>query len=230
MMRGSTMVWFIWKTGESFAKISRQSVEYFSRREYHLEKLSSLRNVGAFRIATSDVLSCIDSPWENDPWPKQDTSDISWHILTPQGAKWGNFYVKREQNLSYFQTGQTPNKVYVMLLFFDGRLWSHCGESEAEFEAMVEKYNRIKELFRALDCDEVIAWDEYYIYDYAWQAKFPFHRDKLFRFAKEGTQVLVKRMEERRMLPPVDWLHSRIFIDPPSVQGLSPEEYSKPKM
>jgi hypothetical protein len=86
--------------------------------------------------------------------------------------------------------------------------------TEAEFDGLARKYHRLKDMFHAFDCDEVAGVDSNGA-DALDAELLPKHRDKDFRFAKEGTQVLIRQMEERRMLPELGYSESRIFIDPP---------------
>ena len=64
------------------------------------------------------------------------------------------------------------------------------------------------------DCDELVGVIQQCVdaLDNPW---LPAQRDKDFRFAKQGTQVLIRQLEERRMIPGLTEETARIFIDPP---------------
>jgi len=168
-----------------------------------------------------------DAPWEDDPWVKTMVGYVSWSVLENPSYSWpwAFFTVRIENSLRYFNKSM-PTKVHHMTMSFDGDFCAR-GEKPEDFERLCRKYHQAKELYRILECDEAFAESPHGEAGEKMRQRFPLYRYLHFRVAKEGTQVLVKRLEERRPLQKLDWLHSRIFIDPPGVQGLPPEEYEK---
>ena len=224
----STSVGLVWKRGHAFGSIAERILTFFHRKNFRLYRWPDyphFRNGGAFTVATSGpFLDFVDRPWEDDPWLVPATESIDWRILDSKGKHWASLATRRDANLPYLRDGKWE-VVHLISLSFGGRLLSHFGETQAQFDILVQKYEQIKELYRFLDCDEAYCHEGSQYNGF--RKQFPFERDKVFRFAKSGTQVFVKRMEERSMLPPLDWLDSRIFVDPPGVQALSPREYDQ---
>ncbi|HWQ92287.1 MAG TPA: hypothetical protein VN673_11490, partial [Clostridia bacterium] len=191
MKGGTTPVRLVWHNGRPFGALAKALVDYFQGKGVRLGLDPSGHGIfNAFVHIPDQPLKYTDAPWDADPWLEPETESISWRFLEADGTEWGWFCVRREQNQPLMPEGQPPT-VYVMLLSFDGHLLSHRGENPEEFETLVRKYEQLKDIFRILDCDEVFAWDEMFVYDTEFQSHFPFERDKVFRFAKEGTQVLV---------------------------------------
>ena len=83
-----------------------------------------------------------------------------------------------------------------------------------DFARCLKCYRLLKFLYNKLDCDEVVGTDINLcdILDFAHYD--PQHRHKMFRFAKQGTQVLIKSMEAGHPMPNMGPDDIRIFIDP----------------
>jgi len=250
MMFGTTVVHFIWKNGVSFAQLSKTLFDYLTRAALIFEKQSvwGVSGTGRFvvlRYTAAPPLSfpnspwdvpppmseitrlheLADEPWEDDPWKKPGISNVGFHVREATGEDWGAFYARMEDSMR-LHAQSLPTAVHHLTLFFDGLLCIPCGESHDEFEKLCVKYAHIKRLCGILDCDEVYA----HIHEDAvayYQQRLPHHRDKAFRFAKEGTQVLPIRMEDGRQLPEMDIMRARVFIDPPGLNALSPGEYAR---
>lgn len=165
-----------------------------------------------------------DSPWNDDPWPKPDTWTAEWSVLEDpkRNREWGYFIARMEWNVPC-SPERRPSEIHVLRMAFEQDFVRPCAETAEDFRSLCTKYREIKELYKLLGCDEVFA--EYHGVTDDLRRRLPMYRYMDFRLAKEGTQVLVKRLEEGRLMPELDWLHSRIFIDPRGSVGLSPEEY-----
>jgi hypothetical protein len=243
-------VQFVWKDGITFAKLSKCLLDYFAGKGMLFMRQSDMRDgrSGLFHVTRVHAIpqyefphgpwesvsgrklsyfsEFADAPWEDDPWPKPDIHSIGWVVLEGLAMNrwWASFLLRIENSLRYFSKSM-PTKVHHMLMTFDGDFYNG-GERPEAFDRLCRKYHQAKELYQILDCDEAFAEPPHGA-DEKMRQQFPLYRYLRFRVAKEGTQVLVKRMEERRPMPELDWLHSRIFIDPPGVQALSPEEYAR---
>jgi len=137
-----------------------------------------------------------------------------WSLFEPNGAKWVSFsYNWNEQPGATLE--DLPIKVGRLGFAFDGLLYHYTGYSSAgPFEQSLRKYQLLKELFRVLDCDELVGVD-------ANAAGSLNQCDDLserpyggwcFRFAKTGVQVLIRALEEKRM-PPAGAAPEFVFVE-----------------
>jgi hypothetical protein len=254
-MSDLTLIQFVWKGGRPFTQLSKLVFDHYNQAGLPFRRLSVPNKNGSGRFMimryecqppfefphgpwedvpypneVTRLLDYTDTPWEDDPWLKPGTGTISWSVLENHGdgvgRSWADFYVRIEESLRYFSESM-PTKVYHMLMAIDGSLADPYEANAEEFELLCRKYDDIKDLYRILDCDEAFVQNPGRHDLETARRWFPHYRYMDLRLAKEGTQVLVKRMEERRREPALPWLHSRIFIDPPGVNALSPEEYEK---
>lgn len=200
-VRDATIAQFFWSRGISFAELSKRTVDFFQKTDLHFDRHQIFRGDGIFCIwRGGQTFEYIDSPWQQDPMLEPKFLTARWSLLEPDQSKWGDFTYTWENNPDS-TLENLGTKVFVIRFYFDGYFHSRR-MSGGEFEKAVRKYHLLKEMVHALDCDEVAgAHHNYADVLYAPEYKDPAYPYVDFRFARTGVQVLVRQMEERRMLP-----------------------------
>jgi len=200
-MQNGTIAQFFWNEGITFSDLSRRSVDFFQQTDLHLSRHKTTGGDGIFEIWRGGAkFQFIDAPWECDPMLEPMFLNAGWSLIEPDGSRWGEFVYSWENN-----PGSTienlGTRIFVVRLYFDGVFYSHRMSSE-EFAKALRKYHLLKELVRALDCDELMgAHENYGDVLYSPKYKDPSYPYVDFRFARKGVQVLIRQMEEKRMLP-----------------------------
>ena len=210
-MSSTTIARLKWNEGISFIDLSKRMAEFAGRAGLSFDNWTNYGGDAEFRVENfTGALSWayLHIPPSYDPMLNTNFHAVSWRLLEPDGRDWGSFTVQKEHN--------PGAKVQVVQLWFD--LLFLTDIPTADFESALRKYHHLKALYETVDCDELVGVNQQCVdvLDTAW---LPAHRDKDFRFAKEGTQVLVRQLEERRMIPGLTQETARIFIDPPHVQA-----------
>jgi hypothetical protein len=185
-----------WRGGVSLGGICRLMVEFFSGKGLRFGKYRFFAGEAVFKIRRlGRDFEFMDTPWQ-DNIPLRELLRADWEIVEPDGSRWGSFCYYWENQPGATTPENLPTRIFVISLTFDGLLHSPTLSSQ-QFEKAYCKYRLLRELFTALDCDELLAVDANaataLIDD---NNDTVYHRDKDLRFAKEGTQVLIRQFEE----------------------------------
>jgi len=199
-MRNTTIAQFYWSAGISFPDLANRTVDFFQNTDLHFDRCHGSRADGIFQIWRGTKFEYLDPPWREDPMLEPKFLAAHWSLLESDKTRWAEFaYIWDNNPGSTLENLGT--KIFIIRLFFDG-LFSSRQMSPDQFEKAVRKYHLLKELVNALACDELMgAHQNCGDVLYAPEYKDPAYPYVDFRFARTGTQVLVRQMEERRMLP-----------------------------
>jgi len=208
-----------WKEGISFADLSKGVVDFFQRTELRFDRGHGRPDLydAVFRVRRGGSgFEHLDRPWEDDPMLRPQFWAAYWSLLEPDGGDWASFSYHWEN-----QPGATQENLPIRVLelgfgfdgvlyyFFDQRAVGYYSgyQGDSSFSRALGKYHLLKDLFRALNCDELVGVDGNAAsaltqrYD---SSPRPYG-EWCFRFARGGTQVLIRSLEERRMpLPNTD--------------------------
>jgi hypothetical protein len=213
-MSSTTSARLNWNEGISLIDLSKRMSEFAGRAGLSFDNWANYGGDAELRVenltgALSSAYLNIPPPY--DPMLNTNFHAVSWRLREPDGRDWGRFTVRKEYN--------PGTKVHVVQLWFD--LLFLTGIAPTDFEAALRKYHHLKLLYETADCDELVGVNQQCV-DFLDTPWLPAHRDKDFRFAKQGTQVLVRQLEERRMIPGLTAQTARIFIDPPKARTDDP--------
>lgn len=92
--------------------------------------------------------------------------------------------------------------------------WTHMGKPEA-LNSAIHDYHELKSLFEYLGCDYIEAFSSSWDTGMYMGDVDPNFEGRLFRFAKEGRQILIRPLEERRAMREDEESSWRLVIDPP---------------
>ncbi len=135
-----------------------------------------------------------------------------WSLVEPDGFEWGGFgYISENQPGATLEN--LPTGVVELSFSFEGLLYHYfdhralgyyAHEIPRSFDRALGKYRLLKALFRALNCDELVGVDgnAASALNQRFDSSSQPYGGWCFRFAKEGTQVLIRCLEEGRVPPP----------------------------
>lgn len=208
-----------WKNGISFATLSKGMVDCFqaTNLQFSRDHGKPGREGGIFLISREGQkgFEFSDEPWRDDPMLKPGFLYASWSLLDADVTDWISFACHLVDDPPESSVN-LPTKVFVISFSFEGLLYTRATMTTAEFDRAVKQYHLLKDVFQALDCDELTGVDGNAADPLNRSYSDPANGGWCFRFSKVRKQVFIRSMEERQMPPPFTD-PSFIFVEPDSL-------------
>lgn len=221
-MNGMRIV-FGWNSGTDLQNPLTKLRAHYSHPNYVLSSGSCLHRYGLSYVTTEGILRCdIIFPQPGFFPVLEKIHRLHWSYTPNNGAPteqpWIHFSLGR---------GETPGDIYDCVM--NGRLckifvhfgfgidfvpWTHSKNITLLANA-IQNYHEVKRLFEVLGCDYAEGFSDAYDDRFYEGNDDPNFDERIFRFAKEGRQILIRPLEQRRAIKEDEEQHWRVIIDPP---------------